>query len=137
MISKTVFSSDKFTDMTPQARLLYTYMILYSDDQGFTNGVKRLVWEAGASQTDLQTLIDKGYVIHFESGAYLIAHWLLMNKVPPSKASETPFSKELNSVFLNEDKVYTSYKNDEEQAQEIRKQIETDLIKVSQQDSGQ
>ena len=139
MISKVVFSSDDFIELPPKARLLYTYMILYSDDHGFTNAVKRLIWESGASQSDLKTLIDKGYIIHFESGAYLVAHWPLMNKVQPSRATETAFAKDLEKVILNDDKVYILCQQDddeqptEEQIQAMRKQIADDLNSVSQQ----
>lgn len=133
MIAKEVFDADKFTDLSPKARLLYTYMILHSDDSGFTNSIKKLMFEARASNTDLKALIKSGYVIRFESDVYLIAHWLKMNKVQPSRFKETSFSKELASVYLNEDKVYELYDESDEQAEEIRRQIADDFPDLSQQ----
>ena len=133
MISKEVFDADKFIDLSPKARLLYVYMILHSDDSGFTNGIKKLMFEACASNSDLKALVKNGYVIQFESGVYLIAHWLLMNKVQPSRFKQTSFVKELASVILNEDKVYELYEETEEQAEAIRKQIADDFPALGQQ----
>lgn len=133
MISKSVFDSDKFTDLSSKARLLYVYMILHSDDSGFTNSIKKLMWEARASNSELKELVSSGYVIQFETGVYLIAHWLLMNKVQPSRAKETLFVKELASVVLNEDKVYELYEETEEQVEAIRKRIADDFPTLGQQ----
>lgn len=133
MISKEVFSSDKFTALPVKAKLLYTYMVLYSDDRGFTNSIKLLMSVSGASRSDLRKLIEGGFVIQFDSGVYLIAHWLLMNKVQPSRATETLFSKELDSVVENADHVYVLCQETEEQAKEIRRQIADDLSTKCQQ----
>lgn len=127
MISKSVIDNDKFSDLPVNARLLYMYMILYADDYGFTNSVKRLMWETEATKKDLSSLIESGFIIKFESGAHLIAHWLLMNKIQPSKIKETVFTKELESVVENEDHVYELYKETEEQAESIRNQIAESL----------
>ena len=135
MISKKVFSSDKFTTLPAKAKLLYAYMILYSDDQGFSDSVKLSMTVAGASKSDLRKLIDAGYVIQFDSGAYLIAHWPLMNKVQPSRATETSFSKELDSVIENADHVYVLWQGAEEQTEEIRRQIADDLPTKCQQNA--
>ncbi len=83
--------------------------------------------------SDIKALVKNGYVIQFESGVYLIAHWLLMNKVQPSRFKQTSFVKELASVILNEDKVYELYEETEEQAEAIRKQIADDFPALGQQ----
>lgn len=133
MISKEIFGSDKFRELSPKARLLYVYIILYSDDQGFNNEIKKVMWETSSTNRELKTLIDKGYVIQFNSGVCLVAHWLLMNKVSPSRAQESSFSKEMENVIENEDHVYTMIQQDADTVQTIRKQIVDSLSETCQQ----
>jgi hypothetical protein len=133
MISKEIFGSDKFRELSPKARLLYVYIILYSDDQGFNNEIKKVMWETSSTNRELKTLIDKGYVIQFNSGVCLVAHWLLMNKVSPSRAQESSFSKEMENVIENEDHVYTMIQQDADTVQTIRKQIIDSLSETCQQ----
>lgn len=133
MISKEIFGSDKFRELSPKARLLYVYIILYSDDQGFNNEIKKVMWETSSTNRELKALIDKGYVIQFNSGVCLVAHWLLMNKVSPSRAQESSFSKEMESVIENEDHVYTLIQQDADTVQTIRKQIVDSLSETCQQ----
>ena len=133
MISKEIFGSDKFRELSPKARLLYVYIILYSDDQGFNNEIKKVMWETSSTNRELKTLIDKGYVIQFNSGVCLVAHWLLMNKVSPSRAQESSFSKEMENVIENEDHVYTMIQQDADTVQTIRKQIVDSLSETCRQ----
>ncbi len=127
MIAKSVIDNDKFADLSVNARLLYVYMILYADDYGFVNSVKRLMRETEATEKDLDSLTGSGFAIRFESGVYLIAHWLLMNKIQPSRIKETVFTQELGSVIENEHHVYVPYQQTEEQEQAIRRQIAKSL----------
>lgn len=106
MISKDIFFSDRFTDMSVTARMLYVYMILNADDEGMLSNLKQVIFMAGGNKEDIQELIDNGYVKKFESGVYAIIHWYLMNRVQPTRRKNTIFSAELEE--LGKDEVYES-----------------------------
>lgn len=106
MISKDIFFSDRFTDMSVTSRMLYVYMILNADDEGMLSNLKQVIFMAGGNKEDIQELIDNGYVKKFESGVYAIIHWYLMNRVQPTRRKNTIFSAELEE--LGKDEVYES-----------------------------
>ena len=47
-ISKQIFNDDIFTDLEVQARLLYAYLILNADDDGFLKNTKQMMFLSGA-----------------------------------------------------------------------------------------
>lgn len=106
MIAKDVFFDDRFTDLPATTRLLYIYLILSADDDGFLIGVKQALFIAGATQKDFERLIKSGYILKFESGAFVIANWLQMNRVPPDRYTPTSYTKEKSTLTLTDNKVY-------------------------------
>ena len=81
MFSKKIISSDKFMDMPPAAQILYFHLNLCADDDGFIDNLNSVVRMTGAKKSDLKQLIDNGYVIFFETGIAVIAHWRLHNTI--------------------------------------------------------
>lgn len=104
MISKDIFFTDRFTDMSVTARMLYVYMILNADDEGMLSNLKQVTFMSGGNKKDVQELINNGYVKKFESGVYAVIHWYLMNRVQPTRRKNTIFSAELEE--LGKDEVY-------------------------------
>lgn len=106
MISKTILCSDAFTELSPRTRLLYVYMILEADDDGIIGTVKNALFLSGANAKDLKTLVEKNYVIKFDSDVYAIRHWLLMNKVQGTRKAVTAYIDELSHLAILPDKTY-------------------------------
>lgn len=108
-ISKQIFNDDIFTDLEVQARLLYAYLILNADDDGFLKNTKQMMFLSGADINDLQTLVSAGYLYEFPSGAFVIRHWNMMNKVQPTRKSDTIYQNEkseltiINDVYCRQD----------------------------------
>lgn len=98
MIGTEVYNDDRFTDLSVTARLLYTYLIINADDDGFLSNVKTVIFTASASKKDLQELIDTGFIIKFDSGVYVIKHWRLMNAIKKDRYKPTIHVEEFSQL---------------------------------------
>ena len=107
MISKGIFQDDRFTDLSATARLLYVYLILEADDDGFISSKKSAFLFAEAKESDLQKLEDKEYIITFPSGICVVRHWLQMNKIQPTRKTPTVYTDELSKLKINGDESYS------------------------------
>lgn len=79
MFSKDKIETDRFLDLDPRTQALFFHLILNADDDGFVGSAKGLVRMTGCSTEDLDTLVDKDYLIRFESGVVLIKSWKVHN----------------------------------------------------------
>ena len=94
MFAKTIIDSDAFIDMPVTARLLYYDLGMRADDDGFVNSPKKIMRMIGASDGDMQTLLDKKFVILFESGVVVIKHWCIHNYIRKDTYNETTYKEE-------------------------------------------
>lgn len=106
MFSSKIINSDAFIEMSPMARILYFNLSLSADDDGFTNSVKREMRISGAQNSDLKELIDKKFVIQFDSGVVLIKHWWINNNRQKDRHTETIFVEEMSLVYQKSNKEY-------------------------------
>ena len=92
MFSLRVIDSDLFLDMSPSAQILYFHIAMRADDDGFVNNLKKIQRMVGASEADIKTLVDRGFLILFKSGIALIAHWKVHNYIAKDryKPSDLP-----------------------------------------------
>lgn len=60
-ISKEIYSSRRFLELSAPARDLYTYLVLYSDNDGVTEAFSVLRMTS-ANYTDLQLLESRGFI---------------------------------------------------------------------------
>ena len=79
-IDSAVIKSDKFKEMPLSAQMLYIYLILEADNFGFLNNAKSTCEMIKGTPEDLNTLIEKGFLMPFANGVFCIRHWFLMNK---------------------------------------------------------
>ena len=105
MIATEVVSSDEFLGMSIRARELYVHLTLAGDDDGFVSNVDTTVRMVGASKKHLQELLDKGYLIRFDSGICLVTHWRVANTIrkdlyhPSLHREELSLVKEIGGVY--------------------------------------
>ena len=107
MFAKTIIDSDNFIDMPISARLLYYDLGMRADDDGFVNAPKKITRMIGASQDDLKILIQKGFIIPFDSGIIVITHWKINNYIPKDRYHETTFQNELQMLTMNDNQKYS------------------------------
>ena len=112
MFSSKIINSDAFIEMSPMARILYFNLSLSADDDGFTNSIKREMRITGAKESDLKELVDKKFVIQFDSGVVLIKHWWINNKRQKDRYTETMFTEEMSLVYQKSNKEYELKSND-------------------------
>ena len=81
MTAKSVIMTDAFMDMPLTAQALYFHLLLRADDDGFLKNLSAIRREVGASNEDIQSLIDNKFLHRFESGVSVIRHWRVHNHI--------------------------------------------------------
>lgn len=103
MFSKSVIRTDKFIDMPLSAQALYLHLSMEADDDGFITSAKMVQRSIGASEDDMKLLIVKGFVIPFESGVVVIAHWKKSNYIQKDRYKPTTMIQERAMIVLEND----------------------------------
>ncbi|MBP5460882.1 MAG: HNH endonuclease, partial [Lachnospiraceae bacterium] len=106
MFAKTIVLSDAFLDMPMTARCLYFTLGMLADDDGFVNAPKSIMRQCGATQDDFMILLQKRYVLGFESGVIVIKHWRINNYLQSDRHNPTTYKEELAMLELDEKKAY-------------------------------
>lgn len=94
MFSKSITESDAFTELPFVSQALYLQLSMNADDEGFINNAHRIVKVIGAEKKDLEELVNKAFLIKFDSGIYVIKHWKINNKIRSDRKKETNYPEE-------------------------------------------
>ena len=106
MFNRSFTDSDAFLDMPATSQMLYVHLCLAADDDGFVNQIKVSILKSHASKKDFNRLIDKDFVIEFESGVIVITHWKIHNCIQKDRYKETLFVEEKSKLVLDDHNVY-------------------------------
>lgn len=106
MFAKQTVTSDRFLDLPVKAKVLYFYLSLYADDEGFISCAKNIQRMTGCKPSDLNALCDSGYLIAFDSGVYVITHWKVSNSIRADRLKKTSFEKERAMLYVRADGMY-------------------------------
>jgi len=106
MFAKTIVLSDAFLDMPASARCLYFTLGMFADDDGFVNSPKGIMRQCGATDGDMQILLDKKFVLLFESGIIVIKHWRIHNYIQKDRYKPTKYQDELSQLTTDENGGY-------------------------------
>ena len=107
MFAKTIVLSDAFLDMPLSARCLYFTLGMMADDDGFVGSPKAIMRQCGASQDDLVVLLQKRFVLGFESGVIVIKHWRMNNYLQNDRKKDTTYLEELAALDIDKNGAYT------------------------------
>lgn len=107
MFAKSIVLSDAFLDMPLSARCLYFTLGMLADDDGFIGSPKSIMRQCGASQDDMAILLQKRYVLAFESGVIVIKHWRMNNYLQNDRHKSTTYLEELGTLIVDERGAYT------------------------------
>lgn len=107
MFAKSIVLSDAFLDMPLSTRCLYFTLGMFADDDGFVGSPKAIMRHCGASQDDMIVLIQKRFVLAFESGVIVIKHWRLNNYLQNDRHKSTTYVEELEQLTIDEKGAYT------------------------------
>ena len=107
MLTKKVTDNDNFLLLSSSAQALYLHLTMAADDEGFCNQVSLSMFKAHASVQDLEALIDKKYIIQFESGVIVLKHWRMANTYRKDRCKPTVYRDELSKLYIKENGAYT------------------------------
>lgn len=107
MFSKKITDDDNFQALSASAQALYLHLNMASDDDGFCNQIVSSMFKAHASVQDLEALIQRSYVLQFESGVVVIKHWLIHNTIQRDRYHETTFLEEKSMLDVKKNQAYT------------------------------
>lgn len=107
MFSKSIVLSDAFLDMPLSARCLYFTLGMMADDDGFVGSPKAIMRQCGASQDDMSVLLQKRYVLGFQSGVIVIKHWRMNNYLRNDRYHTTTYLEEKEALQIDERGAYT------------------------------
>lgn len=110
MITLDIYDSDNFLDMPTEAQNLFTHFVARADDDGFISNPKRIRRMLGYGEDSFTLLIAKGYIYEFTSGFVVVAAWRSMNRVEPSKKTQTTAKYEL-AQLTEVNKIYELAEN--------------------------
>jgi len=129
MFSKTIIDSDTFLDMPQTTQLLYFHLGMYGDDEGFVNNPKKIQRSIGCADDDLKLLIAKGFVIPFDSGVIVIAHWYINNTLRKDRTKESMFENERDMLTIDSNGVYVlNKKNTDNQLPTICQPTDSNMV---------
>ena len=94
MFSDSVTERDSFFDLTHSAQTLYLHLAMNADDDGLVDNPKQIQRSTHVKKKDFLMLIERGYVIDFESGIVAIAHWKVNNMIRKDRYKPTFYLKE-------------------------------------------
>ena len=107
MFAKSIVLSDAFLDMPLSTRCLYFTLGMFADDDGFVGSPKAIMRHCGAGQDDMLLLIQKRFVLAFDSGVIVIKHWRLNNYLQNDRHKRTTYTEELAQLSIDEKGAYT------------------------------
>jgi len=106
MFSREITDSDAFLDLSLPAQCLYFHACLAADDEGFISAGKRIARAIGATEKELDELVQHGFLILFPSGVYVAAHFWVSNNLRSDRFHETVYQAERKQLERNENNVY-------------------------------
>lgn len=112
MFAKSIVLSDAFLDMPLSARCLYFTLGMLADDDGFIGSPKAVMRQCGASQDDMIILLQKRFILSFESGVIVIKHWRLNNYLKSDRYKSTTYVEEKAELTFDAKGAYTEADNE-------------------------
>ena len=106
MFSMDVVDTDAFLDLPTGAQALYFHLGMHGDDDGFVGNPRKLMRNVGCKAKDLAALIDRGYVIAFDSGVVAVRDWRLNNELKNDRYHGTIYSEEKRRLRIDASRRY-------------------------------
>lgn len=106
MFAKTIIDSDAFLDMDLSTQALYFHLAMRADDEGFVNNPKRIMRTIGAIQNDYYVLLERNFIISFQSGIIVIKHWKMHNYIRKDRLKKTAYQEEKNMLETKDNGSY-------------------------------
>ena len=110
-------------EMSPTAKLLYFYLNMSADDDGFVGNPKTIKLISGATDDDLKILIAKQFIIPFDSGVVVIKDWKIHNYIRKDTYNSTVYKFEKSQLLDDANGAYVL--NESEPSTERPREVDT------------
>lgn len=107
MFSCKITSSDSFKLMSLGAQALYFQLGMEADDDGFVNNPLSVARSLGASQAEIEELIDNRFLIRLTKSLVVIKHWGINNYIKKDRYKETAYKQYKDLLVIKENGSYT------------------------------
>lgn len=107
MFSLQIVDSDAFVELPVTAQNLYFHLAVRADDDGFIGNVRRIANMIGAGDYEIDSLIDKRFILTFPSGVIVIKHWRIHNYIQNDRYHPTKYTDEKNTLQIKDNLSYT------------------------------
>jgi len=114
MLSQKITESDAFLDLPLASQALYLHICMSADDDGFIANAKTICRMIGATQDDLNALIEARFLLTFEDGVMCVKHWRINNQIRKDRHQVTAYREYAERLGIKANGAYTM---DKEQAQ--------------------
>ncbi len=95
MFAKSIILFGDFLELTANAQLLYLFLNMQADDDGFVGNPKSVLYLVRNGRKCLQELVDRGLVLKLSENVVVITHWLVHNQIRKDRYKPTYYAKEL------------------------------------------
>ena len=106
MFSKDVLMIDDFLDLPPTTKVLYFFLNLEADDDGFVANPRTIMRFIGSTKDDMKLLVEGNYVLLFDTGVVVITDWTEHNSIRKDRKKATRFVEEMQQIALVEGNKY-------------------------------
>jgi hypothetical protein len=106
MIHRDVFECGAFTELPDRAKILYLYLCINADDDGFVDKIPALLRSQKCTVRHLEALVENGFLFRFSKDLIVIRHWKKHNAISPKNHRPTIYQKELSTLCLDRHKIY-------------------------------
>lgn len=115
MFTQKITEADNFTELPPTTQCLYFHLCMNADDDGFSNKIRQAMFNAHADRNDFEMLVQKRFIIPFDSGVIVIKHWRMHNLIRSDRYHKTDYLEERAALVLKDNGVYYDDLEPEEQ----------------------
>lgn len=107
MFSDQITKTDAFSEMPQGSQLLYFFLGMEADSDGFVPNPRAILRLRRISEDDYKILIAKNFVIPFDSGVCVVKHWRINNQIRKDRYTETKYLTEKSTLFIKDNGSYT------------------------------
>ena len=123
MFSKEILESDAFMSLPSEAKVLYFYLCMNSDDDGFCNSPRKVMNMCNANDDAMSLLAAKRFVLIFKDDLQgtiaVIKHWRIHNYIRSDRYKETKYKELMQELFINPATQAYSLRVDHPEAQNV------------------
>lgn len=108
MFSRDIVESDAFMSLSDGAKVLYFYLCMNADDDGFCNCPRKIMTSCGAKDDDMKLLIAKKFILWFDgAGISVIKHWRIHNYIRKDRYCETKYRELMRALYVDDSNIYS------------------------------